>query len=353
MSGVLATSTTGGLISVISTGGTISSRTDADGTRRPASPDRDLVAALRPGAAGGIRVVYPLSVSGFAMTPEDLRALSSAVTDQLADPRVTGVVIAHGTDTLEETAFFLQLFHADPRPVVLTGAIRPADDPRPDGPGNLRDAIQVAGSPGSRGRGVLVSFAGQVWAAAGTRKVDTAAPAAFASPDFGPVGALTEQNGPVFTIDAPPRPGPGRAHPDPGVSLPRVDIAAVYPGADATAMHAFTAAGTGARGLVLEGTGSGNAPAPFTTAVSELSGAGVVIALSSRVHGGPVEPLYGGAGGGREIVAAGAVPTGWLRPSQARIAPMVLLAADTDPRRVRATLTDWATNPRHIQGGTG
>ena len=279
------------------------------------------------------------------MTPADLQTLLAAVTAQLADPQVTGVVITHGTDTLEETALFLHLFHADPRPVVLTGAIRPADDPRPDGPANLLDAIRVAGSPGSRGRGVLVSFDGQVWAAAGTRKVDTTAPAAFASPDFGPLAAITERGGPVFTSGAPPRWSAGLAHPAADMPMPRVDIVAVYPGADTTAMYAFTGAGIGARGLVLEGTGSGNTPAQFTAAVAELSAAGVVIALSTRVHGGPVDPLYGGAGGGRELVEAGAVSTGWLRASQARIALMALLAGEQDPHRVRTRLAGWAAVP--------
>ena len=338
-----------GLVAVLSTGGTISSRTDATGARRPALHGPDLMAAVAPvapAAAPRVRVVDVLSVSSFALAPADLQTVLRSVAEQLADPAVIGVVITHGTDTLEETAFFLQLFHQDPRPVVLTGAIRPADDPHADGPGNLRDAIRVAAAPASRERGVLVVFAGRVWAASGTRKVATTAAAAFDSPDFEAAGSVTETGGPFLFGRRASSSGSGLTRPAADRPLPRVDIVAVYLGADPTAMYAFAAAG--ARGLVLEGTGSGNAPAAFTAAVAELTSAGLVIALSSRVHHGVVAPLYGGPGGGRELAAAGAVPTGWLRPSQARIALMALLATQADPQRAGSILAAWAADPQRV-----
>ena len=101
----------------------------------------------------------------------------------------------------------------------------------------------------------------------------------------------------------------------------------------------------GAKGIVLEGMGSGNGPPTVTATVTELTATGVVIALSSRVHAGPVAPLYGGPGSGRELVAAGAIPTGWMRPSHARIALLALLASDPRGSHVRRLFNAWASAP--------
>lgn len=336
------------IVSVLTTGGTISSHTDPVAGRRPSLAGRELVAGLRTGENLGfdVRVVEVLAVSSFALSPADLGVVSAAVATQLAVPQVSGVVITHGTDTLEETAYLLQLFHKDPRPVVLTGAIRPADDPAADGPRNLYHALLVAGSAAARERGVLVSFDGKVFAAAGTRKVDTTASAAFDSPDFGAIGSVTD-DGASFTAAPPGRTSTALSRRRADLASTRVDIVALYPGADAAALRACIAAG--ARGVVLEGTGSGNAPPVITAAVAEFTAAGIIIALSSRVHRGPILPLYGGGGSGRELLAAGAMSAGWMRPSQARIALLALLATGIDAAHARRLFQLWAweTLPPH------
>jgi L-asparaginase len=332
------------IVSLVSTGGTISSRTEPAAGRRPALAGRALLAGLGRDADPGfdVRAVDVLLRSSWALSTADMAAVSAAVAAQLEDPRVSGVVITHGTDTLEETAYLLQLLHSDPRPVVLTGAIRPADDAAADGPRNLRHALRVAGSAAARGRGVLVAFDGKLFAAAGTRKIDTTASAAFDSPDFGAIGSVTE-DGVSFTDPPPAWTTTALSRHRADLAASRVDIVALYPGADATALRACVAAG--ARGLVLEGTGSGNVPPAVADAVAELSAAGVVIAVSSRVHRGPILPLYGGGGGGLELLAAGAVSSEWLRPSQARIALLVLLATCVDPAQVRRLFQQWVTHP--------
>jgi L-asparaginase len=289
----------------------------------------ELLGEVQLGRLPDVEVRDVLQGNSFAMTTEDMRAVLEAVHDALADPDVTGVVVTHGTDTMEETAFLVDLFHDDPRPVVFTGAQRAADSPKGDGPLNLRDAILTAADARVRGSGVLIVFDGLVLPARGTRKVETLASAAFAAPDTGPVGRVAE--GTVYVLSAAVRSAPlDRTELDLGSV--RVDTVALFPGADATAVHAHVAAG--ATGVVLEGTGLGNANPGVVAAVAALTGGGITIVLSTRVHSGPVLGLYGN-GGGDDLLAAGAVSAGFLRPSQARILLLVLLGTGATAAEVR------------------
>ena len=319
-------------VTVLGTGGTIASRLDEYGAAEPV----DFVGGLVAGLDVGELVVDArdlLMKDSSALTPADQALIVREVAATLTDPTVDGVVVTHGTDTAEETAYLLDLVHRDDRPVVLTGAQRSADAPDADGPGNLRDALRVAADPAARGLGVLVVFDGLVLAARGTRKVHTKETAAFAQPDGGPLGRVVDGE---LVIDGVPA---YREHLDLGaadLAAPRVDIAAVYPGVDGTALGAFAAAG--ARGVVLVATGAGNANPAVVTAVADLTDQGVVVGLTTRVDTGPVWGGYGGGGGGADLIAAGAVPLGTLRAGQGRILMLALLAALDDPDRVRDAL---------------
>jgi L-asparaginase len=146
----------------------------------------------------------------------------------------------------------------------------------------------------------------------------------------------------VVGVDPPPRRRPAlplAAFDADGV---RVDVVACYPDADATALRACVAAG--ARGIVLEATGAGNANPVICAAVAELIAAGVVVVTSTRVAAGPVTPIYGD-GGGVDLLAAGAVPSGLLRPSQARMLLAALLGIHRDPAEVRASFALHAGTP--------
>ncbi|WP_236791779.1 asparaginase [Amycolatopsis sp. GM8] len=308
-----------GKVVVLSTGGTIASRAN----ERGASVASDEVSALlrRLPFEAGVPVEGRdvLRLGSYLLTPADMAGIAREIRRALDDPDVLGVAVTHGTDTMEESAFLADLVHDDPRPVVFTGAQRPADATDTDGPRNLADAITVAADERAHGRGVLIVFDGAVFAARGTRKTQTLAAAAFSSPDHGPIGQVRE--GSLVFTGAPERP--------PRIELSemdaRVDIVALYPGADTTALDAVVVAG--AAGIVLEATGAGNANPPIRDAVARLTEAGIVFALSTRVHAGPVAGLYGN-GGGRDLVEAGAIPAGLLRPSQARILLTALLSAD-------------------------
>jgi L-asparaginase len=187
----------------------------------------------------------------------------------------------------------------------------------------------VAAHPAARGLGTLVVFDGAVLPARGVVKSHTLASAAF-SAATGPLGWVRDGS---VRIEAGPRRRPGLDLRSVDLTPVRVDIAASYAGADATALRAFAAAG--ARGIVLQGTGAGNANPAIRDAVAELTGAGVVIVTSTRVLAGAVVPIYGN-GGGADLQRAGAVPSGLLRPPQARIVLAALLSAHTDPDAVRA-----------------
>jgi L-asparaginase len=324
------------LVSVLATGGTIASRTDARAGATAQDAGDDLVARLDLPAGIDVRVRDVSRVGGFRMTLDRVHELARAVATALHGEDLAGVVVTHGTDTIEESAYFLDLFHADPRPVVVTGAQRAADASDSDGPRNLTDAVTAAAAPATRGLGVLIGFGGQLFAARGTRKTHTLAADTFADPSGGPLGWV--HGGQVGVVSTPRR---GSALPldafDPaGV---RVDVVPCYPDADATVLRAV--AGAGARGIVLEATGAGNANPAICAAVAELSAAGVVVVTSTRVAAGPVTPIYGD-GGGVDLLAAGAVPSGLLRPSQARMLLAALLGLHRDADVVRRAFLEHA-----------
>jgi L-asparaginase len=285
------------------------------------------VAGLSP-AGVEVEAIDVLRGNSFAFTPADQRTIADAVRTQLARADVDGVVVTHGTDTLEETAFLVDLAHDDPRPVVFTGSQRAADHPDADGPANLAGALAVAVAPDARDRGVLVAFGGAVLAARGVRKAHTLAGQPFADPDAGPLGTVSARGVELGPRRARPLLGP----PDERYDATVVEIVTAFPGAGDGQLR--SAADRGAHGIVLAGFGAGNPTPGMTAAIADLVAGGMLVVLGTRVAAGPVAAIYGG-GGAVDAVAAGAVPLGALGLSQGRVAAALLLSRHPAPEAAR------------------
>ncbi|MFF3399855.1 asparaginase [Streptomyces sp. NPDC002659] len=312
-----------GRVVVISTGGTIASRWQGSGFAADAHGEEVMATAAVPDGVT-VEVVDLFSVNSPRLTTAHQLTLLRTVHEVLADPGVDGIVVTHGTDTLEESAFLVDLHHDDPRPVVFTGAQLPLDAADGDGPDNLHDALLTAAT--TRGLGVLVAFHGKVHSARGTVKTQTLAADAFADPSGARIGNIGF--GRVSVLRHPQRPA-ALALPGMPDALPRVDMVMHHCDADPLLLDA--AVNAGAQGIVLVATGAGNATPDFVEAVASATSRGVLVALTTRVQAGPVTEIYT-HGGAVDLVAAGAVKTGTLRAGQARIAVLTALLAATDPR---------------------
>ncbi|MEV0947463.1 asparaginase [Rhodococcus sp. NPDC049939] len=296
-------------IAVVTTGGTIASSQDCRGVSTPVMTGSDLLRDV--GAGTDLRITDLMSKDSSSMSFADMDRVRVAVVEELRDPDVDAVVVLHGTDTMEETAFFLDLHHDDPRPVIFTGAQRTFDHPESDALANLAAAITAGSDPALRSSGVLIGFGGALHRAPGTRKADTTSLEAFHS---------------VHATETPQhRLEPLPWHPIAGT---RVDIIAIYPGTDRVQVDACVAAG--ARGLVLDALGSGNANPSIVASVHDCVAAGIPVAVTTRVPRGPIAPAYGGGGGGHDLAEAGALFSTHLRAGQARVLLAALLA---DPNR--------------------
>ncbi|MFD6229448.1 asparaginase [Streptomyces sp. NPDC060232] len=326
-----------GRIVVISTGGTIASRWQGSGFA--ADADGSEVIATAPLPEGmTVDVVDLFSVNSPRLTTAHQLTLLRTVHEVLADPGVDGIVVTHGTDTLEESAFLVDLHHHDPRPVVFTGSQRPMGTADGDGPGNLYDALLTAAT--TRDLGVLIAFAGRVHAARGTVKTQAVDLDAFADPSMDLLGKVGFGKATILRTPARPAALPLPAMPE---LPPRVDVVMHHADADPVLLNAAVEAG--ARGIVLIGTGAGNATPEIVEAVRAAVARGVLVALTTRVMAGPVTEIYT-HGGAVDLVAAGAVPTGTLRAGQARIAVLAALLATDDTaeqaRILRESLTPAA-----------
>jgi L-asparaginase len=280
----------------------------------------------------GLRKDAQLTLEDYArlpgphVTPEWMWRLRKRVAALLADRRVDGVVITHGTDTLEETAFLLDLTLDSDKPVVFCGAMRTISDVGWDGPANLRTAVRTAIHEDARARGVLVAVGEEVHAAAEATKVHTQNLAAFASPR-GPLGQL--DHGRVVFV----RPARRREPLRPKRLVADVDLHVMATGSDPALLRASLA--RGARGLVIEGTGCGNLPPSVLPVVQSARKRRVPIVLVSRCGAGRVAPLYGYEGGGLQLRELGLIFGGDLPGQKARIKLMVALGVTSEQATLR------------------
>lgn len=308
------------LVAVVTTGGTIASTVDpATGDVIPALGGEELLAAVP-----GLEDIARLEVHEFVdidsskITPEIWLELSKAVQRQLDRPEVRGVVVTHGTDTMEETAFFLDLTLQSSKPVVMVGAQHNAADTWPDGPGNLLHAVRQAVSEAARGLGVTVTMNQYINSARDVRKTHTDNPMTFKSGEKGCLGYVYDDM--VEAFRAPLR----RMHfPLPG-ALPRVVLFTMYAGAQGDMIR--HAVDNGAKGVVVAAMGIGNVNGPVFEALQYAKSKGAQVVIASRCENGRTMPVYGGPGGGRELARMGAIFCNDLQPLKARILLQLALA---------------------------
>jgi L-asparaginase len=322
-------------VALIGTGGTISSigRGSLDlweymDTGRKAEPDELLARFPEAAEAADIVPVRFRSVGSPAIQPADWLALDAAVHAAVVrEGPLDGVVITHGTATLEETAYFLNLTLKVDAPVVLVGSQRPATGLSSDAGLNLLNAVRVAGAPEARGLGVLVLLNDEIQAAREVTKASTLRLETFRSPDLGMLG-YADPDGRVAIYRRPTR----RHAPDTEFDvrgrgdLPRVDIAYSYAGADGAAIRTFVAAG--ARAIVSASLPPGVTPPAETEALREARQGGVLVVLSSRAGSGRVLPRA-------SLREQGIVVADNLNPQKARVLAMLALTRTDAPAEIQ------------------
>jgi L-asparaginase len=311
-------------VALIGTGGTIAGAASAASVStdyKPASLSLaavvDTVPELR--ERYDIEVTQPLQLASYDLRPDHWLDLHAAVMQAVNNPQVVGIVITHGTDTLEETATFLHLSVNSDKPIVVVGAMRPATAYSADGPVNLLDACSVAACPGARGRGTLVVMNGRIHSGLWVAKRHVSSVEAFDSPLAGAVGEVADQS--VQWFRAPGR-APTVAWKTPS-TWPRVDIAVAYAGVDETALRAFVAAG--ARGIVHAGLGNANTPTAYRAFFQSLPAQGVLVARCARFITGSVTRASVYADAQHGILTAGPLP-----PHKVRIVMLLGLAHGMD-----------------------
>jgi len=310
-------------VTVLGTGGTIASL-DAEGGAAPDVTGEDLVAAV-PELTDHAELTVEQVVQrpSFDLSFDDVLALAAAA-GRAASAGADGVVVTHGTDTMEESAYLLDHLYDGAAPVVFTGAQRRPDEVSPDGPGNLLTAVEVATHDAFVGEGgVYVAFNERVHAAADVTKEHTTDVATFASPGSGPVATLGKHRIRCHR-------SPGRRCQSFAVDAVTASVVVVPSGLGVDGDQVRRAVAAGVDGVVVDGTGLGNASPGVAAAVSDACSAGVPVVVTSRCRAGQVVPVYGGAGGGSVLSEAGSVHVGPLPAHKARLTLALALSANPD-----------------------
>ena len=308
------------VVALIATGGTIAMKIDpVKKAPVPAISGEDLLATVPDVAKyAKVQVNNVSNVPSDYMDPARWVQLTKVVQDTLARADVVGVIVSHGTDTLEETAWWLDLTVQSDKPVVLIGSQRNASEPDFDGPHNLLGAVRIAVDPQARAKGVMLAMNSQINAARDVTKTHTSSVETFKSGDFGFIGVVDPDR--VTFARTPLRRQFIALRTD---TMPEVEIVSMYGGADGRLLR--SAVDNGAKGIVVQALGWGNMNIPMFSAVKYALSKNVPVVISTRVPNGRVLPNYGFEGGGKTLADAGAVMADDLSPAKARILLMLLL----------------------------
>lgn len=309
------------MIHLLFTGGTISMQRDAEAGGNVPTHGGEALVDLAPGLAR----VAPYRIENWAklpachLGPDRMWALRERVRDLAGAGEVDGIVITHGTDTIEETAYLLDRTLDPSVPVVITGAMRTSSDPEWDGPRNLVDAATVAASASSAGRGTMVAFNGKVFMGRTAAKLHATDVDAFAAPHAGPIGRVAEG---AVTYLIPPLTTARPLEP-PGLTARVAQIPMVV-GDDGSLLDLVRPAHDG---VVVVAFGSGNVPPGAVPAIHRWLDEAKPVILATRCPFGEVTPVYAFEGGGARTVSMGAIPAGPYTAAQARMELAITLSA--------------------------
>lgn len=322
------------LVLVVSLGGTITmTSTGAGGIRPTLTAEQLLAAEPRLGQVARLEAITPMSVPGASLTIQQLCDLAQLLRKRLdgKPDSPIGAVVVQGTDTIEETAFVLDLLASfGDAQVVVTGAMRGPQEPGADGPANLLSAITVACDARLRGIGAVAVLNGEIHAARWVQKMHTTLTSAFMSPGTGAIGVVTEGRAHLFS--RPERLTPF-THPLPSSLLgtePGAAVAQISLGLGEDGRLLATLPGLGYKGAVIEAMGAGHVPGACVDALASLA-AQMPVVLCTRVRGGRVfTGTYGFPGSEMDLLARGLIAGGYLTPAKARLLLSLLLTAGAD-----------------------
>jgi L-asparaginase len=317
---------------VYSLGGTIASTKSASSTGgvTPQLSAADLIAAIPE-----LRDVADVTAVTFRQMPSgdlsfaDLIELARTI-EKSFDTGTDGVVVTQGTDTIEETAFALDVLVRNPRPVVVTGAMRNSTVASPDGSANVLGAVRVAASPDAKGLGTLVVFNDEIHAARFIRKTHTSNLATFQSPSCGPLGWLVEERVRVVMRVAPL----ALVGTVPEGAAPAVALIKCSLGDDARVLDQLQTLGY--KGVVVEGFGGGHVPARVVASLDKLASRMPVVLASRTGSGELLKETYGFPGSERDLLSRGLISAGVLDGPKARVLLSLILSTDVERIRARA-----------------
>lgn len=326
-------------ILVLATGGTITSTMDKSG----ASPTHDIEYLLN--LVPEVDQEYTITAEQFSQVPSSNMSLGTVIglfrrIEAAAEDGIDGTVVINGTDTMEESAYLLDLIHADPMPVIFTGAQRRSDEVSPDGPANLLTAITAAGDEALHDTdGVYIAFNDRLHAARHVRKLHTSNVDTFRSPGTGPIAEHTHSGFRFFE----PSGSQSGAIPLPDAvtadsSFPPVEI--VKSGLDMHGRQMESAIKHDIDGLIVEGTGLGNVSPGVSDGIRDAIESKIPVVLTSRCMEGTVAPVYGTRGGGRDLRERGVIFGGDLPSHKARLKLILSLMHSTDRRDIRVFFED-------------
>lgn len=305
---------------VLTTGGTIASKRGADGLYTAGVlTGEELISMCQLPDQIEVIVESMFQVPSNQMTFDHLLCLKERIETHFENNKISGVVITHGTDTLEETAFFLDLTIRDQRPVVVTGAQLTPQEEGTDAFTNIRDAIIVASSPKCQDLGCVVVFSGDIFSSRYVKKIHAAHRKGFGVSGFGYFGVVDKGN--VYIYQKPTK----KEYYQLFSNLPQIDIIPCYLGSDDTYIR--SAIGKGVKGLILDGIGRGHVPPQWVEAIREAVEKQIKVVIVTQASEGSVYPVYDFKGGVQELLNQGVILGGDYDSKKARMKLAVMLAA--------------------------